>query len=78
MKGSLAGIHEIGRRCHEFNSVQETYNMSHSDREGGRCMLNGENSLIITEMIMKPDAIATILMPVEEAMNQKNEWRQST
>ncbi len=52
--------------------------MSHSDREGGRCMLNGENSLIMTEMIMKPDAIAAILMPVEEAMNQKNEWRQST
>ena len=30
-----------------------------------------ENSLIMTEMIMKPDAIAAILMPVEEAMNQK-------
>jgi hypothetical protein len=52
--------------------------MSHSDREGGGCMLNGENSLIMTEIIMKPDAIAAILMPVEEAMNQKNEWRQST
>lgn len=51
--------------------------MSHSDREGGRCMLK-ENSLIMTKMIMKPDAIAAILMPVEEAMNQKNEWRQST
>ena len=41
-------------------------------------MLNGENSLIMTEMIMKPDAIAAILMPVEETMNQKNEWRQLT
>jgi hypothetical protein len=36
--------------------------MSHSVREEGRCMLNGENSLIMTEMIMKPDAIAAILL----------------
>ena len=40
--------------------------------------MNGENSPIMTEIIMKPDATAALLMPVEEAMNQKNEWEQST